>query len=62
MIEHKINGWLATDEMNMAKGIDWCLKKNQDKVMGKNGRCKVLNNYTIDVVANKYLNLYTSIL
>lgn len=62
MIEHKINGWLATDEMNMAKGIDWCLKNNQDNVMGRNGRRKVLNNYAIDIVAHKYLKLYTSIL
>lgn len=63
MIDHKKNGYLAKekDSEDLAKGIEWCLKNNQDGVMSRNARKKVLDNYTIDIVSEQYKKLYNSL-
>lgn len=64
MIDHKQNGYLAKerDSADLKKGIEWCLAQTVDGSMSKNARNKVLNNFTIDIVSEKYKQLYESLL
>ena len=64
MIDHKQNGYLVceNDADDLAQGIQWCLDSNQDNILGKNAREKVLNNYTPEIVCQHYKELYESIL
>lgn len=64
MIEHKVNGYLAKerDDADLAEGIRWCLENNQENVLGKAGREKVLREYTLDVVCRQYVDLYQQVL
>lgn len=63
MVDHKQNGYLAKEQDNedLANGIVWCLENNKDKTLSKNARQKVLENYTIDIVAKQYKDLYESL-
>lgn len=63
MIDHKQNGYLAKeqDDADLANAIIWCLENNKDKTLSKNARQKVLDNYTIDIVAKQYKRLYESL-
>lgn len=60
MIDHQENGYLARkdDNADLAAGILWCLENNQDGCLSKAGREKVLANYTPEVVARQYKELY----
>ena len=62
MIEHKKNGYLASEQdcEDLAKGIEWCLSHNADGALSKNARKKVMDNYTIDKVSERYKQLYKS--
>ena len=65
MIEHKQNGYLAEYKSvdDLACGICWMSEdKNRLIELGENARQKVLNNYTYDIVGNKYLKLYKELL
>lgn len=63
LIEHKKNGYLANegDCEDLANGIEWCLKNNENNVLGNNARRKVLDNYTIEIVSKQYKELYRTI-
>ena len=63
MIDHEQNGYLANehDTEDLANGISWCINNNADNILGMNARTKVLNNYTIDKVAEQYKSLYSSL-
>lgn len=65
MIEHKQNGYLAEYKSadSLARGIYWMLE-DQDRLIdfGDTARQKVLDNYTYDIVGNKYLKLYKELL
>ncbi len=65
IINHKQNGYLTEYKSvdDLAQGICWIFKdKNRLIVMGKKARQKVLDNYTYDIVGNKYLKLYKELL
>lgn len=65
MIEHKQNGYLAEYKSvdDLAQGIYWMLEDKKRLIdMGQNARQKVLDNYTYDIVGNKYLKLYKELL
>lgn len=65
MIEHKQNGYLAGYKSvdDLVRGICWMLEdKNKLTNLGKNARQKVLDNYTYNIVGNKYLKLYKELL
>lgn len=64
MIDHKKNGYLAKEQDNedLANGIIWCLENNKDRILSKNARYKVLNNYTPEIVSKQYKDLYESLL
>lgn len=63
MIDHKQNGYLAKEQDNkdLANGIVWCLENNKNRTLSINARNKVLSNYTIDIVAKQYKDLYKSL-
>lgn len=62
IIEHKKTGYLAKsfNSKDLAKGIEWVfsIKKN---IISKNARKKTLNNFKNDIVAKKYLEIYTKV-
>jgi glycosyltransferase involved in cell wall biosynthesis len=65
MIEHKQNGYLAEYKSvdDLAQGICWMLEDKRRLIdFGHNARQKVLDNYTYDIVGNKYLELYEELL
>ena len=63
IISHKKNGYLAKfhDIKDFAKGVDWFLKKNNKKINNKI-RKYVENKFSINLITNKYKNLYLKIL
>lgn len=65
IINHKQNGYLAEYKFadDLAQGICWMLEDKSRLIdLGKNARQKVLDNYTYDIVGNKYLKLYKELL
>jgi glycosyltransferase involved in cell wall biosynthesis len=62
MVDHQQNGYLTKfkDAADMAKGLYETL--NADAQLATNARQKVLDNYTNELVANQYINLYQSLL
>jgi glycosyltransferase involved in cell wall biosynthesis len=64
MVEHQVNGYLAKekDAEDLAYGIRWCLEHNEDGYLSAAARKKVMENYTIERVGEKYTELYRSII
>ena len=65
MIEHKVNGMLATphDPQELAAGIAYILEDQERReAMGRAARRKVEENYAYPVVAKQYIELYNRIL
>jgi len=60
IISHKVDGYLANylDINDLINGIKFCLdQKNYNKI-SKNIRKKIINNFSYDVVAKKYKEIY----
>lgn len=64
MIDHLENGYLAVpyDTADLAYGIKFCLSNNTNNSLGLNARQKVLDNFRIEDVAKRYIELYNEIL
>ena len=64
LIEHKKNGYLAEYKSaeDLANGIMWMYVNRANDEIKKNARNKVVTNYTYDIVAEKYIQLYESII
>lgn len=64
MITHKQNGYVAKyqDAEDLARGIQWVLGEVNYDEISRNARKKVEDNYSEDVVASKYIELYQSML
>ncbi len=64
VIDHKKNGYLAEYKNvdDLARGIEWVLNNNPDNVLGKQGRKKVMEEFSAGVVVEKYIGLYNSTL
>ena len=64
MIDHKVNGYVATykDSNDLASGIDWVIKNADSKHLKEACICKVQSCYNETVVANRYIQLYESLL
>lgn len=61
MIDHKENGFLAKgfDTDDLANGINWIIDdEERAERLSINARNKVLENFTTDICAERYLNLY----
>lgn len=64
LIEHKRNGYLA-DPYNpeeLAAGIVWCLDNNTSGKLSRNARKKVEENYSMERVGEKYVDLYNELI
>ncbi len=63
MIDHERNGYLAKpfSTIDLAFGIEWVLNNYNYKILCQNARNKVLNNFDSVVLAEKYIELYKSI-
>lgn len=63
MLDHQQNGYVAAykSSQDMANGIKWVLNQN-GKTLKTNARQKVLDNYSEKVIAQKYIELYQSML
>ncbi len=64
MIDHRENGYLAApfDPKDLASGIEFCLYQADAQKMRENARSKVLRNFDSQLVADRYIALYKSIL
>jgi len=64
MVEHMKNGYLARfrDSEDLAHGIKWVLENEpRRRSLGETARAKALREYTMDMQAKRYLNLYNEI-
>ena len=63
MIDHERNGYLAKpfSTIDLAFGIEWVLNNYNYKILCQNARNKVLNNFDSVILAEKYIELYKSI-
>ena len=64
MVTHLQNGYLANykSATDFAAGINYVLNTANPQELGTNARQKVMQNFTNDIVAEKYLAVYKSIL
>lgn len=65
MVKHKENGWLATpfETMDLAKGIEWILEDSIRYLdLSKQARMRIEENYSLEVIGKKHLQLYELIL
>jgi glycosyltransferase involved in cell wall biosynthesis len=64
MIDHLQNGYLAQykSSADLAAGINFVFENNNDRKLSEHARNKVLQNFTNEIVAGKYLDLYQSLL
>ena len=64
MIDHLQNGYVAEykNEEDLAKGINWVLNEADYSDLSENARKKVTENYREDIIAEKYIKLYNSLL
>ena len=63
VVDHKINGYQAAfeDSDDLATGIRWCLTNNQDGTLSKAAREKVMREYTVERVGERYAAVYSSL-
>jgi glycosyltransferase involved in cell wall biosynthesis len=65
IITHKVDGYLAEayESSDLAEGIKWILEdKEQHVLLSKKAREKVMNNFSSDIIAEKYIDLYKKII
>ena len=64
MVVHKENGYLAAYKSagDFAAGINYILTSERKTELSANARKKVMNNYSNEIVASKYMAVYQSVL
>ncbi len=64
MVDHLQNGYLAAfkSAADLAAGLHYVLTSDKKNELSANARKKVLDNFTNDIVAEKYMTIYKSIL
>ncbi|NDW09803.1 glycosyltransferase [Dysgonomonas sp. 520] len=63
MVDHKQNGYLAKpyNTGDLKDGIVWCLSNNDENELGNAARQKVLDNFRIEDITKRYVELYGSL-
>lgn len=63
IVDHKITGYLATpnDICDLTFGIEWVLQNPNYEALSLASRAKVVNDFSYDVVSNKYISLYEDV-
>ncbi|MCM3901724.1 MAG: glycosyltransferase [Pyrinomonadaceae bacterium] len=64
MIEHQKNGWLARpfDSADLAEGILWVTRHSQQDKLRKAAREKAISEYSMAVMGDRYIALYSDLL
>ena len=64
VVKHKKNGYLAElkDTSSLAEGIVWILDKGKDEKHSEQGRNWAISNFSLEVIAERHLSLYTELL
>lgn len=64
IIIHGVTGYLAKqfDTEDLSYGIKWVLENSENKRLGHNARKHVINNFSSNLVAKKYLEIYQEVL
>lgn len=64
IVDHKINGYKALpfESEDLSKGVEWIIDNNIDNRIGKSARVKVLQEYSKEIIAQKYIHLYQQLL
>jgi glycosyltransferase involved in cell wall biosynthesis len=65
LIDHRENGYLAFpfEPVDLARGIAWILENRlRWEELSANSRCKIANNFALEKVAKRHLDLYHDIL
>ena len=64
IVDHKINGYLANylSFEDLASGIEWSLDDANNYKIGKNARKEIIKKFSNEVIANKYKELYLSLI
>lgn len=64
MIEHQKNGWLARpfDSADLAEGILWLTRHPQQDQLRRAAREKAVSEYSMAVMGNRYMALYSDLL
>ncbi|HYQ56399.1 MAG TPA: glycosyltransferase, partial [Draconibacterium sp.] len=64
IVDHKENGYKAKafNPEELGEGIKWVAQNNKGNHLGKAGREKVVREFSSEVVAQKYIHLYDSVL
>ncbi len=64
MVVHQENGYLAEykSSADLAAGIHYVLSSGKKNELSANARKKVLDNFTNEIVASKYMAVYQSLL
>ena len=60
MIDHQINGYVSEyqNSKDLANGISWSLFNTDTIQLGANARKKVIENYSNEIVAQQYIEIY----
>jgi glycosyltransferase involved in cell wall biosynthesis len=63
MIDHQINGYLARpfDPIDLARGIDLCLNKENAKQLREDARKKIIQSFDAEFVIKRYIKIYSDI-
>ena len=63
IVDHKITGYLATpnDICDLTYGIEWVLQNPNFEALSIASRTKVVNDFSYNVVSNKYISLYEEV-
>lgn len=64
IVEHKQNGYLAKpyDVEDLALGLSFCLDDTITTNLSENARNKIVKNFNINDITNRYINLYKGLL
>jgi glycosyltransferase involved in cell wall biosynthesis len=64
MVDHKLSGYLAESKNvdDLVSGINWVINHPEINEIKKNCRKKVLENFSREIIASKYINYYRSLL
>jgi len=64
MVEHKVTGYFAElkNAGDLVAGINWIMDHPEIQKIRENCRKKVLDNFSQELIASKYINFYSSLL
>ncbi|MGY0039111.1 hypothetical protein [Pedobacter sp. NJ-S-72] len=64
MVEHLVNGYLADYESSedLATGMEWLYHEESAAAIQKQARLTILTHFSEEVIADKHINLYQSLI